>query len=205
MPASVQNPADVVNLALVALGYEDRIGNIFEGSDAARKALDIFIETRDEVLRSKDWPFALRQRAGVAAASAVSGWAHSWAYPDDCIRVRYVAPSTIPTPNYDPQPVLWTIFNDRSVSPAIKVILSQITPISINYVGQITDMTTWEPLFVNAVVEALAAKLGPSLVKQIAPSINPAGSINEAANADEMLAPNDSATAAPEQRAGGRQ
>lgn len=193
MPASVTSPADVVNQALAALGHSGRVGNLYDGSAAAKKALDIFAETRDEVLRKKDWPFALRQVAGTGAASVVSGWAHAFAYPSDCIRLRSVAPAVIPSPNYDPQPVLWTLFNDKSVSPAIKVILTQITPVSLNYVGQVTDMALWEPLFVAAVVEALAAKLGPGLVKQIAPAIDPAGAVNDAAHADEALAPDDAA------------
>lgn len=192
MPASVSSPADVVNLALAAIGHPGRVGNLFDGSEAAKKALDVYAEARDQVLRVKDWPFALRQRPGVAGAVVPQGWAHSWAYPDDCIRVRSVTPSPIPSPNYDPRPLEWAIFNDYPVGTGLKLILTQITPIKINYVGQVTDMALWEPLFVEAVVQALAAKLGPSLRKQIAPLIDVQGAIGTAAGADEMLAPDDS-------------
>lgn len=201
MVASVQSPADIVNLALSVLGHSGRVGNLYDGSDAAKKALDVYAETRDEVLREKDWPFALRQAAGVAAASvAVSGWAHGWVYPSDCLRVRSVAPATIPASNFDPQPVLWTIFNNTGTTPATKIILSQITPVSINYVGQVTDMKTWEPLFVDAVVKAIAAKMGPSLRQDIAPIISPATAVNTATMADEPQAPNDAAPMADERR-----
>jgi hypothetical protein len=191
--SSVQSPADVINLSLVMLGHPGRVGNLYDGSMPAKKALDIYAETRDEVLRVKDWAFALRQVAGVTTSplTTVSGWAYSWNYPSDCLRVRSVAPLTIAAADYDPQPVLWTIFNDQTQSPPTKVILSQITPVKINYVGQITDMTTWEPLFVNALVQALCAKLGPSLRNEIAPQINVEAAISEATSADELQSPND--------------
>jgi hypothetical protein len=193
MTASVQSPADVVNLALVILGHPHRVGNLYEGSEAAKAALTIYAESRDEVLRAKDWPFALRQVAGTAGSTTVSGWAYSWTFPADCLRVRSVAPQTIPSPNYDPQPVQWTIFNDQTATPPKKVVLSNISPVNLNYTGQITDMTTWEPLFVNAVAQVLATKLAPNLVKQIAPALDPLGAITEAAMSDEMQAPEDAA------------
>ncbi len=193
MTASVQSPADVVNLALVILGHPHRVGNLYDGSEAAKAALTIYAESRDEVLRAKDWPFALRQASGVAGTSTVAGWTYSWVFPSDCIRLRSVSPQTIPTPNLDPQPVLWTIFNDQTKTPPAKVILSNISPVKLNYVGQITDMTTWEPLFVNAVAEVLATKLAPNLVKQIAPALDPLGAITEAAMTDEAQAPDQTA------------
>lgn len=173
------------------LGHPGRVGTLYDGSLPAKKALDIYAETRDEILRMKDWPFALRQVSGVSAASTVSGWAHSWNYPSDCLRVRSIAPQTIVSPDFDPQPVLWGIFNDQTQVPPTKVITSQITPITINYVGQITDMTTWEPLFVNALAQALSIKLGPSLRNEIAPQVSVENAINVAAGADDMAAPND--------------
>ena len=175
------------------LGHPGRVGNLYDGSLAAKKALDIYAETRDEVLRTKDWPFALRQVSGAATSpsTTVSGWAHTWVYPTDCLRIRSVAPATIVSPDYDPQPVLWGIFNDQTQTPPTKVITSQITPVTINYVGQITDMTTWEPLFVNALAQALSTKLGPSLRSEIAPQVNVENAIAIAAGADDLAAPND--------------
>lgn len=195
MAASVNSPADIINLALAVLGVPGRVGNLYDGSAAAKKALDVYAQTRDEVLRAKDWPFALRQVAGVASASVVSGWAFTWTFPADCLRVRSVAPQVIPAPNYDPQPVLWSLFNDKTQNPPTRVITSQITPVTINYVGQVTDMTTWEPLFVDAVVKAVAAKIGPSL-RELQPAISAENAIEAATGADELQSPNDAAMAA---------
>lgn len=187
MTSSVQNPADIINLALVSLGHPGRVGNLLDGSIPAKKALDIYAQTRDETLRLKDWAFALRQVAGASAGSPISGWAYSWTYPTDCLRVRSVAPGTIAALDYDPQPVLWAVFNNGT----LRLILSQISPVNINYVGQITDMTVWDPLFVNTLVQALCLKLGPSLRNEIAPVINLAGALGAATSADELQAPND--------------
>lgn len=191
MVSSVASPADVVNLALAVIGHPGRVANLFDGSDAATKALDVYAQTRDEVLRSKDWSFSLRQAAAVAATAVVSGWAHSWQYPGDCLRLRSVAPHVIPSPNFDPQPVLWQIFNDQTTSPPTRVVLSQITPVDLNYVGRITDMLTWEPLFVDVLVQRLSQRL-TALRREIAPVINPQAALAEAVP-DELLAPDDAA------------
>lgn len=205
MPASVASPADIINIVLASVGHPGRVGHLYDGSAAAKKALDVYAETRDELLRAKDWPFAFRQIAGSAAPTTVSGWAHSFAYPADCIRVRSVSPNPIPSPNYDPAPLLWELFNDQTQSPPIKVILTQVTPVFINYIGQITSMATWEPLFVNALVERLAMRIGPALRREIAPSINASAAEAQAAMADEPQAPNDAAPAPMAQPQGRQQ
>ena len=189
-PTSVEQ---LINMVLDRIGYPEYIGNIFEGTKQARIALNNYAETRDEVLRSKNWPFALRWVAGASSAGAVipSGWTYAWTYPTDCLRVRAVTPTTIVSPDYDPQSLLWTVYNDQTQSPAAKVILTQITGININYVGQVTNPATWEPLFVNALVEALCVKMLPALRKDISqPLINPIGALDTGASTTEADAPN---------------
>lgn len=196
MTSSVQNPADIINIALVSLGHPGRVGNLYDGSIPAKKALDIYAQTRDETLRLKNWPFALRQTPGVTAGSPISGWTYSWAYPTDCLRVRSVAPGTIPLLDYDPQPLLWTIFNNGT----LRLILSQMTPVTINYVGQITDMTVWDSLFVNTLVQALCLKLGPSLRNEIAPVVNLESAVTAATSSSELQAPDDADVPVRQQR-----
>lgn len=188
-PTSIEQ---LINMVLDRIGYPEYIGNIYEGTKQARIALNNYAETRDEVLRSKNWPFALRQVAGSISSGAALpvGWTYAWTYPTDCLRLRAVTPSSIPTPDYDPQPLLWTIFNDQTQSPAAKIILTQITGITLNYVGQITSPLTWEPLFVNALVEALAVKMLPSLRKEIGSlAISPIQAIDTASGSSEAEAP----------------
>ena len=44
MTASTSSPADIVNQALVLLGHPGRVGSLYDGSMAAKKALDIFAD-----------------------------------------------------------------------------------------------------------------------------------------------------------------
>ena len=57
---AIQSPEDLLNNTLVRLGFKLRIGSIWEGSEQAKKALDIYVQTRDTLLRDGDWPFAER-------------------------------------------------------------------------------------------------------------------------------------------------
>jgi hypothetical protein len=192
MTSSVNSPADVVNLALVALGFPYRIGSLYDGSLPAKKALDIYAETRDELLRSKDWPFA-RRSVNVGNTNPVPvGWTYAFPYPADALRIRQVAPQGYNPVTLDPVPVPWSLANTDGGTPAL-VIVANINPVTIEYVGQVTSPTEWEPLFTAALVEALAAKLGPSLRREMAPMLDPGRAVVAAATADEMLAPNDAA------------
>lgn len=177
MPASLQSPADIVNAALARIGYKNRISQLFEGSRAAKNALDIYAQTRDQLLRQADWPFAQRDLLGVLIRSAPVGgyfppnnwtnvstfppqpWLYAYGYPSDCIKVRAVKPSEILLPNYAPRPHLFTIANDGSD----RVILSNVTNAIITYVGQITDPTDMPPDFLEAFVAALGRRLAAVL------------------------------------------
>jgi hypothetical protein len=184
-PTSVEQ---LCNLALDRIGFPEYIGNIDEGTKQARACLNNYAETRDALLRSKDWPFALKQASGASAGSPPVGWLYSWTYPTDCLRVRSVLPSTVPSPNYDPQPTLSTLYNNGT----IKLILTQFTPITINYVGQIVDVTTWEPLFVELMVQTLAARIGAALRRaDIAPSLDPAEAMAMVTGSSDAQAPDD--------------
>lgn len=176
MPASLQSPADVVNVALTRIGYKLRIGNLYDGSDAAKKALDIYGQTRDELLRQNDWGFAERNVAMTLLKSAPVGgyvpptswstaypplpWLYEYEYPGDCIKVRAVKPSPLFIPPYDPQPYVFATPNDNSLTPSAKVIVCNVADAVLVYTGQVTNPASWEADF----AEACAAALGRRLV-----------------------------------------
>ena len=182
-PTSVE---ELCNIALMRLGYPELIGNIYEGTKQARAGLYLYAETRDNLLRLKNWQFAFQQAAGVASGTPPVGWAYSWAYPANCIRIRDIAP-TLTNPDNDPLPILWQIFNSGS----LRYIATQVAPITINYIGQVVDITQWEPGFVDAMITNLAARMGPLLRKMGEETINPYRSVEEAINVNESQAPND--------------
>ena len=47
--------------------------------------------------------------------------------------------------------------------PAAKTVVCNIDAAILVYTGQVTDVTLWEPLFVEALVAALGVKLAPNL------------------------------------------
>lgn len=179
MSLTVSSPADVVNASLVRIGYKLNVGSLYDGSLAASKALDVYGQTRDELLRQNDWGFAERNAAMTLLKSAPTAyvppttwdptlyppipWRFSWTYPGDCLKVRAIKPTPIFIPDYDPQPFVYGIANDNGYTPARKVILTMIPAALLVYTGQVTDPTSWESDFIELLVDALGRRLAPSL------------------------------------------
>lgn len=179
MTLSVRSPEDVVNLALVRIGYPMRVSNMFEGSKAANAALDVYAQTRDELLRQNDWGFAQRDiMLTLLKQAPLSGyippntwstaypplpWLFEYGYPQDCLKVRAVKPSPLFVPSFDPQPNIYALSNDVTFNTASKVILCNVPDAVLVYTGQITDPLTWEADFVEGVAAALARRLAATL------------------------------------------
>lgn len=181
MTTSVNNPADVINLSLVRIGYKLRIGSLFDGSPAAKAALDIYGQTRDEQLRLDDWGFAQREVAltlqktapvpgyipGVTTWSPALypqlGFIFQYAYPADCIKVRSLRAAAPVLPDFFPTAKVFSIANDNTFAPPQKVILTNLASAVAVYTGRITDPATWEASFTEALAAALARRLAPYL------------------------------------------
>jgi len=183
MAAVVTSPADVVNLALSRIGFDGRVGNLYDGSKAAKEALDIYGQTRDQLLRG-DWPFASRSVAGTLLKSApVAGyippdtwsaanhpaqpWKYEYTYPDDCLELRACKPAVIFTPNFQPAYYPFAISNDNGYTPARRVILSNVADAMLIYAAQVTNPATWPPDFVEAFAAELGQRLSAGLMKSL--------------------------------------
>lgn len=151
---------DLCNSALQRIGYPLLIGNIYEGSRASRAALDFYGKTRDDLLRAKNYPFARRDVLLVAAGqTAPPPWLFEFTWPADCLRVRQIMPNSTGTfPVNDPQPILFTDFNDQRISPPAKAILSNTSPAILIYTAQITDISTWDSNFTEALIAGMARR-----------------------------------------------
>lgn len=180
MSASVSSPADVVNMALARIGYKKQIGSLYDGSIAAKTALTLYAQTRDELLRSEDWGFAERNTpltllkqapaSGFYPPGAWSAtypplpWLYEYAYPADCLKVRAVRPQPTYTVDFDPQPNIWSVENDNSLAEPDKVILCNAPNAILTYTGQLTNPGDWEADFTEAFVAAIARRMAPILV-----------------------------------------
>lgn len=180
MPLSLSAPEDVVNDALVRIGYKMRIGSLYEGSVASKVALDIYSQTRDELLRASDWGFAERDTALSLLLTAPPGgyvppqvwapggfpilpWRYEYAYPADALKVRSIRRSAIFLPDYDPKPNVWRIANDTIASVEQRVILCNVASAIAVYTAQITNPLEWEPDFAEALSASLGRRLAPAL------------------------------------------
>lgn len=179
----------LVNQALIELGVSRRIASIEEGSDLAIAALEIYGQTRDALLRNKDWPFARRTTALVllkgppppggynpeqpwTSAYPPSGWLYEYAYPSDCIKLGAVLPPPGMMFDLDPVASQPRIDNDATLNPPARVILSNLKGAIAVYTGRVTDPLTWDAGFTQAMVAGLktgltlAAQQGLSLEKE---------------------------------------
>lgn len=195
MTLSVQNPADMVNLALVRIGHEQTIGNLYDGSREALLAINIYSQTRDEMLRNGDWGFAERNVSMTLLKQAPAGgyvpplqwsstypplpWIYEYQYPNDCLEVRAVRPQAIFIPEFDPQPHVFAVENDNALFPPQKVILCNVPSAILVYTGRITDPQTWEPAFIEAFAAALGERLAPALSDLNAAKLEAADEIEE--------------------------
>lgn len=180
---SLQSPEDIINDALARIGYKLRIGSIWEGSTAAKLALTIYSQTRDDLLRSQDWGFASRDTdltllkqappggyGGVQWTSAypMLPWFFSYAYPSDALKIRAVKPTPVFIPNFDPSHNIFSIENDNTLTTPQggpqKVILCNVPNAVCLYTAQVTAPLQWEVGFTEALCAAIGRRLAPSLL-----------------------------------------
>lgn len=165
----------ICNQALAESGSDLRIGDIFDGSVAARIALEVYSQTRDDILRGKDWPFARRTVALTLLKNAnllppgpwdesrpVPPWHYEYAYPSDCLYVRAVRPDPQQYEGgegLEPGPTRFAIASDfasKTATMAQKVILTDQEKALAVYTARISDLDQWEPLSTSALVDELA-------------------------------------------------
>ena len=110
------SPTAVCNEALDAAGLKIELGDIQEGTEAARVCLRTYGNALRQMLRGCNWDFCRREAPLVLLADATgatpnvgttvpSGFAYEYAYPTDCAKLRYIPANlnqTIPGPNTTP-------------------------------------------------------------------------------------------------------
>lgn len=181
MAVSISTPADVANNSLTRLGYKLRVGTLVDGSNQSQVILQVYGQTRDELLRNFDYDFAKRtvtltllKRAPAGgyfppnvwdpATMPPVGFLFEYGYPTDCVKIRNLVPQPSFVVNMNPQPIDWTEFNDNGYTPARRTILTNVESAIAVYSGRVTDPSNWDVAFSEAFSAALARRIGPSLV-----------------------------------------
>lgn len=180
MASSVE---DIMNQALRAGGVPRRIEDVFEGSDAARVALELYSQARDELLDLKDWSFnretsALTLLKGPPPAGGYNfaqpwsnlypapGFLYEYAYPVNAVDLRAVIPQPGLMPDLDPLPALWRVDNDQmpnivdgvATGPEAKVIYCNVTNALAVYRSRVVNPLIFDPGFTAALVALLGKR-----------------------------------------------
>lgn len=142
------SPTQVASMVLDAVGVDDQIGNIEEGSRVANVLLRAYGRCRQDLLRAAPWSFARKQATLVLLADASGQTAnvgtvipgtqfiYSYRYPSDCLRVRYIPFNPfnnppVPAPNITPAdgsaPLTAAVTGPQQLWQPIRPSLYQIT------------------------------------------------------------------------------
>jgi hypothetical protein len=206
MTVSITSPEGVINLALARIKYPYRIGSIWEGSRAAKAALDCYGQTRDDILRTNDWPFARRDISLTLLKQAPAGgyipplawsealyppipWQYEYTFPSDGLRVRSIRNQDLFLVNYDPREHRFSVTNDNSYTPAQKTIVTNVGPVAIaTYTGRLTDPSTFDADFVEALAEELGRRLASVLTDMEAAKVAAENAMRATGEADTTQA-----------------
>ena len=146
---------DICNLALARVG-QDVIVNLTDTGRSARLCNLLYEPSRDQLLRSYRWKFAIKRTELAASATAPDhGYTYSYPLPTDCLRVLSVSEED---PEFDPDldPALWDIEDGELVT-------DKVAPLPIKYIARIEDTNQFDPCFIDALTAYMAYKLAPSL------------------------------------------
>lgn len=186
----------ICNMALQSIGTRSQISSLTEQSNEAENCNLIFDQTRDEVMGMAFWNFA-RRTAYLDLLKSAPGtptnpnanssvwtpewpappWLYEYAYPTNCLQVRYVTPqintgfgpgvplmsNTGLVPYVDLGYVRFIVATDLINNNFRNVVLTNQYQAIGCFTYRVTDPTVWSPNFVNALKEALAAKLAMAL------------------------------------------
>jgi hypothetical protein len=147
---------DLCNAALSHCGTRSKISAIDEGSAEANACRTHLALVRDATLRAFDWNFA-RLTAGLAElADPPARWAHKYALPTDCLRLRRlndVPLLALPETFYE-------LAGDRdAIGAPVGVILTNAAPVSAIYTARVEDPLRWDAGFADALTWGLAARI----------------------------------------------
>lgn len=144
----------ICNRALQKLGAKPLQALDTDDSVTARACRQAYEIVRDAELRDHYWSFAMK-RAQLAAEATSPTWGRAYQYqlPSDYIML---GPEYVEENN---------LYRDWVIEGRY-ILTDDVAPLYIRYVGQVTDVTQYDPLF----AEALSCKLAVELCEQLTQS-----------------------------------
>jgi len=148
--SEILTETSLCNQALGKIGAT-RIENV--ESDTSIQAIQCRLHyelTRDSLLRSHWWRFASDRAKLESTDTPDFEWDYAFDLPDDFLRMKSIYEDSISTTNF------------RSYVIEGKLLLTNEDEMSIRYVKKVTDVTEFDPLFIEVLILQLALKfIGP--------------------------------------------
>lgn len=139
----------ICNVALLRLGH-DTITSLSDATRGARVMNGLYAETRDSLLRSHPWNFAVR-RVDLALLSDTPTFefAYQFALPDDCLKVIRTEDEAAGSA-YE--------YRIEGLSDGSRVLLYDSDTCGLEYIAQVTDPNQMDVSFRDAFAARLAAE-----------------------------------------------
>lgn len=194
---------DIANRALSAIAAKSTIANYeLEQSAEAKQVRLLYEPTRDALLRAAHWNFARRTtyltrlKAAAGTPENPSGgawnpatmpappWLYEYAYPSDCVLMRYVTPQPATSDALTP-PIFSGGVEVTAAVPAVRaaafavasstdtnnlpinVVLTNVRDAIGCYTMRVESEDLWDASFQEAMVQALGARLALSLTGNV--------------------------------------
>jgi len=139
---------DICNQALGEIGLE-----AFLASDGdtmrARLCRSFYDATRQAVLRAHPWNFAIKRATFSATTAPAYDWTYAFTLPTDCLRVLDTETAS-----------------DDFVVEGRTLLTQNGAPLKARYIANITDTTTFDALFTDALIARLSARLALPLTQK---------------------------------------
>jgi hypothetical protein len=148
---TVTSPEEIVNMALTKLGH-DEITTIGEANKAGRLSARWYVPVRDALLRSHPWNFAVKRASLASSATDTPEFEYEYSYPlpsDFLKMIRTYAESEGFEDDYRIEHG-----TDGTVLRS-----HDDADVEIEYIARVTDVSRFDPIFVQCLALNLAAAM----------------------------------------------
>lgn len=151
----------ICNLALGHIGHGTQIANLDEQSNAARRCKLVYDKCRDGVLEDIDWSFARRFVPLALSGAAPSFWCFSYAYPGDCLKVRWLYDKSYNRQKDSRVPFEPGLSSDGTA----KLIWTDLEFAEARFTARVTNPQLYPSTFVDMLAMRIAAEISYPLTR----------------------------------------
>ncbi len=152
---------DIGNMVLGRLGTRATIASLTENSTEAREINRWYATVRDDLQSRIDWNFSRVYAALSSSGTPPVRWGYSYAYPSDCLKFRRIDLG-IPVGQFEPQAHF-----EIGTASSLKYIWCNVAQATGVYSQQVTDPSRFEPDFVTAFADCLAAAVALPITQKL--------------------------------------